>query len=89
MPQGIVVCLAFRHLFIIVIFEGGVVLYNIVRCIDGCVPEHLGAVFGHPGASGLVVVRRIDRRVQTGESKQLIGVGEMVYVRSPQVSFLH
>ena len=30
MPQGIVVCPAFRHLYIVVRLEGGVILYNVV-----------------------------------------------------------
>ena len=71
--EGIVVCPALRHLFVIVSFEGGVVLHDIVRCVHKCVPEHLGAAFGHPGVPGAVIARLVDRRVQTGEGKQLIG----------------
>lgn len=37
---------AFCHLGIIISFEGGVILYNIVSYIDECVPEHSGAALG-------------------------------------------
>ena len=47
-PEGIVVCPALRHRFIIVLFEGGVVLHDIVCCVHECVPEHSGATLGHP-----------------------------------------
>lgn len=60
-------------IFVIVFLEGGVVLYDIVRCVHECMP-------GHPGASGAVIARLIDRRIQTGEGEQLIGAGEVVYV---------
>lgn len=40
MPEGIIVRPAFRHLFVIISFEGGVVLNNIVCCVDECVSEH-------------------------------------------------
>ena len=49
-PEGIVVRPALRHLSVIVIFEGGGVLYDIVGRVHECVPEHSGAAFGHPGA---------------------------------------
>ena len=38
-PKGIVVSPAFRHLFVIVSLEGGIVLYNIVGCVDECVSD--------------------------------------------------
>lgn len=72
-PEGIIMCPALRHLFVIVILEGGVVLHDIVCCVHECVPEHSGAAFGHPGAPDTVIARLIDRRVQTGKGKQLIG----------------
>lgn len=49
-------------------------------CVDECVPKHSGAVFGHPALSGSVVAGLADRRIQTGESKQLRGARELVDV---------
>lgn len=46
MPGSIIVRPAFCHLGIIISFEGGVILYNIVSYIDECVPEHSGAALG-------------------------------------------
>lgn len=37
LPEGIVMRPAFRHLFFIVSFEGGIILYNVMCCVDECV----------------------------------------------------
>ena len=52
MPEGIIVGPAFRPLGVIVRFEGGIVLYNIVGYVNECVSEHSGAALGHSGALG-------------------------------------
>ncbi len=70
-PEGIVMRPAFRHLFVIVSLEGGVVLNNIVSCVDERVSERSGATFGHSGALGTVITGLVNRRIQTGKSKQL------------------
>lgn len=62
----------------IVSLEGGVAFYNIVRCVDECVSEHLGAAFGHSGMLGTVITGPINRRIQTGKSRQPGGAGETV-----------
>ena len=43
MSQGIVVYLAFRHLYIVVRFEDGVILYDIVSCIYQGIAQNFGA----------------------------------------------
>lgn len=62
-PEGIVVRPAFCHLFVIVSFEGGIVLNNIVGCVNERISEHSGAAFGHSGASGSVIAGLVNRRV--------------------------
>ena len=62
-PESIVMRPAFRHLFIIISFEGGVVLNNIVCCVNECVSEHSGAMFGHSGVLGTVITGLVNRRV--------------------------
>lgn len=43
MPQGIVVSPAFRRLYIVVCFEDGVILYNVVSCIYQGIAQYFGA----------------------------------------------
>ena len=74
MPEGVVVSPAFRHLSVIVSLEGGIVLYDIVGCVDECIPEHPGAEFGHPGASGTVITGLVDRRSRPAKASSLVGL---------------
>ena len=56
-PKGIIVSPVFRHLGIIVILESGVVFYNIVSCVNKCISEDFGTMFGHSGFLSLEVSR--------------------------------
>ena len=66
---GIVMSPVFRNLFIIASFEGGIVLYNILGCVNEYISARSGVSFGHSGAFGSVISESVNRRCQTGKSK--------------------
>ena len=80
MSQGIVVSPDFRHLYIVVRFEDGVILYNVVSCIYQGIAQHFGATLWHLSPTGLKVTRLIYRRVKTRKGKQLTRTGETVNI---------
>ena len=53
--------LVFCHLFVVVSFEGGIVLYNIVSFVNECIPECSRVAFRHLGAFYLEVTGLVNR----------------------------
>ena len=78
MAKRCIVTSTLSALHVVVVVELLIVLYDIVRGVDQCVPQGSGAAFGHSGPAGVEIARLTDHGIQPGIGQKLVVVGETV-----------
>ena len=80
MAKGSIVTSSLSALHVVVGMELLVVLYDIVRRVNQCVPQGSGAALGHSGPAGVEIARLANHGIQASVSQKLVVVGETVNV---------